>query len=55
MDEIQGEFPGKIVHQEPINGAFAAAIGDYGILARSPDHDEIEAMAIFILAREDGG
>jgi hypothetical protein len=54
IEEILNAFPGQIVHHAPISGVFAAAIGDYGILARSPEWEEIAEMADFILQREDG-
>ena len=54
MDEVVRVFPGKVCHSEAVSGVFAAAIGDYGILVRSPELDEIEEMAGFILEREGG-
>jgi hypothetical protein len=53
IEDILGAFPGKVVHHAPIQGVFAAAIGDYGILARSPDWEEIDEMAAYILERDD--
>jgi hypothetical protein len=49
IEQTGAAFPGKVVHHEPINGIFAPAIGDYGIVARSPDKDEIDAMAEYVL------
>jgi len=37
-----------IIHHQPINGVFSAALGDYGYLVRSPSLDEIYMMAEFI-------
>ncbi len=51
VEEIRAAFPGKVVHATPIDGIFAAAIGDFGILVRSPEREEIEAMAQMVLAR----
>jgi hypothetical protein len=52
IEEIMAAFPGMLVQHEPISGIFAAAIGDYGILVRSPEPEEIEEMTGFILERE---
>jgi hypothetical protein len=52
IEEMRAAFPGKVVHAEPISGIFAAAIGDYGILVRSPEQDEIEEMAQFAFERQ---
>jgi hypothetical protein len=38
-DEALTRFNNLIVYHEPISGAFAPAIGDYGYLLRSPDLD----------------
>jgi hypothetical protein len=53
IEQILDAFPGQVVHHEPISGIFAAAIGDYGILVRSPEMEEIDEVAGFILERED--
>jgi hypothetical protein len=47
-EQILGAFGQKIVHYEPISGVFSAALGDFGYLARSPDLEEIYAMAAYI-------
>lgn len=46
--EILSCYGDKISHHEPISGVFSAALGNYGFLVRSPDLDEILAMAKFI-------
>ncbi len=51
IQEILAAFPGKVSHYEPVSGIFAAAIGDYGILVRSPEREEIDEMAGYILER----
>lgn len=47
-EAILAAFSEHVVHHEPISGVFSAALGDYGYLVRSPDLDEIVAMAEFI-------
>lgn len=47
-EEIIGKYGPLIVHHEAISGIFSAALGNYGYLARSPELDEILAMAEFI-------
>ena len=42
------ELGPRLVHHEPISGVFAQALGEYGYLVRSPDLDEIHAMAALI-------
>ena len=37
-----------IPHHEPISGVFSAALGDYGYLARSPNLEDIYAIAEYI-------
>ena len=49
-DEVLQAFGEKICHHEPISGVFSQALGDYGYLLRSPDLDEIIAMAGYIQA-----
>jgi len=43
------DFPRQIIHHEPISGVFAPAIGDYGYLVRSPDLEEINQIAKYLL------
>jgi hypothetical protein len=43
--ELMKKFPEKVVHHEAISGIFASAIGDYGILVRSPDFEEVQEIA----------
>ena len=47
-EEIVAAFGAKLVHHEPISGIFSAALGDYGYLVRSPDLEEIHAVAEYI-------
>ena len=44
-DEITRHLGEKLCYHTPINGVFSAALGDYGYLIRSPDLEEIFAMA----------
>jgi hypothetical protein len=48
-EEVLANFKGFLVHHEPISGVFAAAIGDYGYLVRSPDLEELSKIAGWIL------
>jgi len=48
-EEILRRFPHQLVHHQTITGLFSAAMGDYGYLFRSPDEEEITAIAAFIL------
>jgi hypothetical protein len=47
--EILAAFSSQIVSHSPISGVFAAALGDYGYLARSPQLDELAEMAGWIM------
>ncbi len=46
--EILAEFGDKVIHHESISGVFSRAMGDFGYLVRSPNLDEILAVAEFI-------
>jgi len=48
--EIMGAYGGMIVHHEPINSVFSAALGDFGYLARSVDLEELLTLGRFIQA-----
>ncbi len=54
IEEARQAFPGRVCYSGAISGVFAAAIGDFGILVRAPEIEEIEEMAAYLLAREDG-
>jgi biotin carboxylase len=47
-EQILSRFGQHLVHHEPVSGVFSAALGDYGYLVRSPDLDEIHALAAYI-------
>lgn len=47
-EAVRAAFPLQVVYSGIIDGAFSAAIGDYGFLVRSPDEDEVAAIAAFI-------
>lgn len=49
-EEIMGAYGRMIVHHEPINSIFSAALGDFGYLARSADLEELLALGRFIQA-----
>ena len=44
-------FPQQIVSAQPINGIFAAALGDFGYLIRSPELQEIEEISNYLLKK----
>jgi len=46
--EIMDAYNSLIVHHEPINSVFSAAIGNYGYLARSEDIESIKELAQFV-------
>jgi hypothetical protein len=48
-EEIVGALGPHLLHHEQINSTFGQALGDYGYLFRSPDLEEIHAMASYIL------
>jgi len=50
-DEVLVNFKSSLVHNEPISGIFAAAIGDYGYLVRSPDLEELIKIARWVLQK----
>jgi ATP-grasp domain len=50
-NELLNAFPRFMVHHEAISGVFAPAIGDYGYLIRSPDLDELNNIAEWILQK----
>jgi len=47
-EQILATFSHQIVHHEPVNGIFSAALGDYGYLVRSPDLAEIYEIVDYI-------
>lgn len=51
-EEILAAFPRQIVSHAPISGVFAAALGDYGYLGRSPHLEELEEMARWIAEQD---
>jgi biotin carboxylase len=48
-DEIIATYGHMVQHHERINSTFGVALGDYGYLIRSPDMEEIHALAHKIL------
>jgi hypothetical protein len=47
-EEILAKYGDKICHREHISGVFSVALGNYGYILRSPDLDEVIAIAKFI-------
>lgn len=50
--EIMGAYGQLVVHHEPINSVFSAALGDFGYLARSADLAELLALGRIIQATD---
>lgn len=50
-DQVMAAFPKQVVSYQPISGIFAAALGDFGYLVRSPDFKEIGEIAAYILRK----
>jgi hypothetical protein len=48
VPDVLARFGSLIVHHEPVNDVFSAAIGNYGFILRSPDVDELAAAAAAI-------
>jgi hypothetical protein len=47
-EEIFSTYRDKVCHREQISGVFSVALGNYGYILRSPDLDEVIAIAKFI-------
>ncbi len=52
--EIMHDFGPQVVHHEPINSVFSAAIGDFGYLARAEKLDDLLALGRFIQSTNEG-
>jgi hypothetical protein len=50
-EQVLAAFPKQVVSHQPISGIFAAALGDFGFLIRSPEYAEIESIAGQILKK----
>lgn len=48
--QIMGAYGSMIVHHEPINSVFSAALGDFGYLARAADLEQLKELGRFIQA-----
>ena len=48
-EQVLAAFSHQIVSHSPISGVFAAALGDYGYVARSPELDDLSDMADWIM------
>lgn len=46
--QIMGAYGAMIVHHEPINSVFSAALGDFGYLARAADLEQLKDLGRFI-------
>ena len=45
VPDVLARLGGLVVHHEPVNDVFSAAIGNYGFILRSPHLEELEAAA----------
>jgi hypothetical protein len=50
-EQVLSLYPDHLIHHQPIEGAFSAALGNYGYLVRSPDLDEILAISHEVLEK----
>jgi hypothetical protein len=50
--QVLARCGGTLMAHEPMAGVFSAALGDYGYVIRSPDLEEIRAIAGFAQAKE---
>jgi hypothetical protein len=50
-DQVLEAFPHQVVSAQPISGIFAAALGDFGFLIRSPELAEINEIAASIVQK----
>ncbi len=51
IQEVLARHGGLLVHHEPVNDVFSAAIGNYGFILRSPHLEELEQAAADIQAK----
>jgi hypothetical protein len=50
-EQVLNLYPDHLIHHQPIEGVFSAALGNYGYLVRSPDLDEIIAISHEVLEK----
>jgi len=50
-EQVLSRYPDHLVHHQPIEGVFSAALGNYGYLVRSPDLDEILQISHEVLEK----
>ncbi len=51
LEEVLARHAGLLVHHEPVNDVFSAAIGNYGFILRSPHLEDLEQAAADIQAK----
>ena len=51
LQEVLSRYAPLLVHHEPVNDVFSAAIGNYGFILRSPGLEELEQAAADIQAK----
>lgn len=51
LEEVLARYHPLLVHHEPVNDVFSAAIGNYGFILRSPRLEELAAAAADIQAK----
>jgi len=50
-EQVLSRYPDHLVHHQPIEGVFSAALGNYGYLVRSPDLDEVLQISHEVLEK----
>jgi hypothetical protein len=51
LEEVLSRYRSLLVHHEPVNDVFSAAIGNYGFILRSPRLEDLSAAAADIQAK----
>jgi hypothetical protein len=51
VEEVLARYGPLLVHHEPVNDVFSAAIGNYGFILRSPRLEDLERAAAEIQAK----
>ena len=50
-EQVLNYYADYLVHHQPIEGVFSAALGNYGYLVRSPDLDEVIQISHEVLEK----
>jgi biotin carboxylase len=52
IKEVLSQYPTQIVHHSAVEGIFSAAIGDYGFIVRTSDHEEGMEIGRYIMDKK---